>query len=490
MKILFLSSEMAPFAKTGGLGDVVGSLAGAVRALGHEVSVFLPRYRSVDIQKLELETAIDYFELIIGNQLEATRVFLKKLDSGVKVYFIEHPDYFMREELYGTLVGDYQDNDRRFTYFQRAALKAAEKLKLAPDIVHCHDWQTGLVPAYLKTPEISSASLRKARSVFTIHNLAYQGNFPPDSFPATGLGWEFYKPDLLEFYGKFSFLKGGLVFADAVTTVSERYSREIQTKELGCGMEGVLAARKDSVTGIINGIDPKDWDPATDADIDAKYDLKDLSGKKLSKAALQKEHNFKVDPSIPLLGFVARLVDQKGLDILVPVLEQLSQQQDVQMVILGTGEDQYHQVLRDFAKKNKKWFGVHILFDPKMAKRIYAGSDMMLIPSHYEPCGLGQIIGLRFGSIPVVRATGGLADTIQNFEPVSQKGNGFLFEDYTSEALHTVLLRSVKIFKQEKLWKALMKNAMGSDFSWDASAKKYEKLYESVKRRPIKTEKI
>jgi len=480
---------MAPFAKTGGLGDVVDSLAGAVRALGHEVSVFLPRYRSVDIQKWELETAIDYFELIVGNQLEATRVFSKKLANGVRVYFIEHPDYFMREELYGTLVGDYQDNDRRFTYFQRAVLKAAEKLKLAPDIVHCHDWQTGLIPVYLKAAEAGYAPFRKARSVFTIHNLAYQGNFPPDSFLATGLGWEFYKPDFLEFYGKFSFLKGGLVFADAVTTVSERYSHEIQTKEFGCGMEGVLAARKDSVTGIINGIDPKDWDPATDPDIDATYSLKDLSGKKLNKAALQKENGFKVDPNIPLLGFVARLVGQKGVDILIPALEKLSEQQDFQVVLLGTGEDQYHQILRDLAKKNKKWLGVHIMFDPKMAKKIYAGSDMLLIPSYYEPCGLGQIIGLRFGTVPIVRATGGLADTIQNFEFTSQKGNGFIFEDYTSDALHAVLLRAVKTFKQEKLWKSLVRNAMESDFSWDASAKKYEKLYESVKRRPAKMEK-
>jgi starch synthase len=480
---------MAPFAKTGGLGDVVDSLAGAVRALGHEVSVFLPRYRSIDIQQWELQTAIDYFELIVGNQLEATRVFLKKLANGVKVYFIEHPDYFMREELYGTLVGDYQDNDRRFTYFQRAALKSVEKLKLAPDIVHCHDWQTGLIPVYLKTTETGYAPFQKARSVFTVHNLAYQGNFPPDSFLATGLGWEFYKSDFLEFYGKFSFLKGGLVFADEVTTVSEHYSCEIQTKEFGCGMEGVLAARKDSVTGIINGINPKDWDPATDPDIDAKYDLKDLSGKTLNKVALQKENGFKVDPNIPLLGFVARLVDHKGLDILVPALEQLSQQQDVQMVLLGTGADQYHQILRDLAKKNKKWLAVHIMFDPKMAKKIYAGSDMLLIPSYYEPCGLGQIIGLRFGTVPIVRATGGLADTIQNFEFTSQKGNGFTFEDYTSDALHTVLLRAVKTFKQEKLWKSLVKNAMESDFSWDASAKKYEKLYESVKRRPTKIEK-
>lgn len=480
---------MAPFAKTGGLGDVVGSLAGAVCALGHEVSVFLPRYRSIDIQQWELETAIDYFELIVGNQLEATRVFSKKLENGVTVYFIEHPDYFMREELYGTLVGDYQDNDRRFTYFQRAALKAAEKLKLAPDIVHCHDWQTGLVPVYLKTTETGYAPFQKARSVFTIHNLAYQGNFPPDSFPATGLGWEFYKSDFLEFYGKFSFMKGGLVFADAVTTVSEQYSREIQSKEFGCGLEGVLAARKDSVTGIINGIDPKDWDPVTDPDIDAKYDSKDPSGKKLNKAALQKENGFKVDMNVPLLGFVARLVGKKGLDILLPVLEQLSQQQDVQMVLLGTGEDQYHQMLRDLAKKNKKWFGVHILFDPKMAKKIYAGSDMLLIPSYSEPCGLGQIIALRYGSVPIVRATGGLADTIRNFEPASQRGNGFVFEDYTSDALHSVLLRAVKTFKQEKLWKALVKNAMESDFSWNASAKKYERLYEAVKRRPFKVEK-
>ena len=480
---------MAPFAKTGGLGDVVGSLAGAVCALGHEVSVFMPRYRSIDIQQWELETAVDYFELIVGNQLEATRVFLKKLPNGVKAYFIEHPDYFMREELYGTLVGDYQDNDRRFTYFQRAVLKAVEKLKLAPDIIHCHDWQTGLVPVYLKALETGYTPFKKTRSIFTVHNLAYQGNFPPDSFPATGLGWEFYKSELLEFYGKFSFMKGGLTFADAVTTVSERYSREIQTKEFGCGMEGVLAARKDSVTGIVNGIDPKDWDPATDPDITANYDVKDPSGKKLNKAALQKENGFKADPAIPLLGFVARLVDQKGLDILVPVLEQLSQQQDIQLVLLGTGADQYHQILRDIAKKNKKWLGVHILFDPKMAKKIYAGSDMLLIPSYYEPCGLGQIIGLRYGTVPVVRATGGLADTIENFEPATQKGNGFIFENYTSDALHAAMLRAVKTFKQEKLWKALGKNSMESDFSWNASAKKYGQLYETVKRRPFKLEK-
>ncbi len=479
---------MAPFAKTGGLGDVLGSLTTAIQGLGHEVSVFMPRYQRIGIREWELQPVLDYFEMIIGNHLEATRVFLKKLPSGVKVYFIEHPDFFMRDELYGTPMGDYQDNDRRFIYFQRAVLKAVEELKLQPDIVHCHDWQTGLIPVYLKKPGTGYAPLQKARSFFTIHNLAYQGNFPPDSFPPTGLGWEYYKSDFLEFYGKFSFLKGGLVFADEVTTVSDRYSEEIQTKEFGCGMEGVLAARKDTVTGIINGIDATEWDPATDRDIDAQYSSGDPSKKKLNKSAFQKENGFPVDENIPLLGLVARLVDQKGLDILIPLLEKFAQQ-NLQFVLLGTGEEKYHQILRDLAKKNKKWFGVHILFDPKMAKKIYAASDMLLFPSYYEPCGLGQIIGLRYGAVPIARATGGLADSIQDFDPETQKGNGFLFEEYSSEAFFAAMLKALKVFKQEKVWKKLVKNAMECDFSWVASAKKYSKLYEAVKRRTVKVEK-
>lgn len=479
---------MAPFAKTGGLGDVVGSLTTAVHGLGHEVSVFMPRYLHIDVREWELEIAVDYFEMIIGNHLEATRIFLKKLQNGIKVYFVEHPDFFMREELYGTPLGDYPDNDRRFIYFQRAVLKAIELLKLHPDIIHCHDWQTGLIPVYMKKPGNDYPLLQKARSVFTIHNLAYQGNYPPDSFPPTGLGWEYYKSDLLEFYSKFSFLKGGLVFSDMVTTVSDRYSKEIQTKEFGCGMEGVIIARKESVTGIINGIDPKDWDPETDSDLDTPFSVKNPSKKKLNKSSLQKENGFPVDENIPLLGLVARLVDQKGLDILIPLLGELAGQ-NVQFVLLGTGEEKYHQLLRDVAKKNKKWFGVHILFDAKMAKRIYAGADMLLFPSYYEPCGLGQIIGLRYGAIPIARAVGGLADTIREFDPETREGNGFLFEDYSSEAFMAAILRALKLFKQEKVWKGLVKNAMECDFSWTASAKKYVKLYEAVKRHPVKVEK-
>ncbi len=488
MKIIFVASEMAPFAKTGGLGEVIGSLTAAIRGLGHDVSVFLPRYQCVNIQELELELAVDYLEVTIGIQREAARIFYKKLSNGVKVYFVEHPEFFSREELYGTSLGDYPDNDRRFIYFQRVVLKTIEDLKLNPDVIHCHDWQTGLIPVFLKAIVGRSGAFPKTKSVFTIHNLAYQGNFPPDSFPPTGLGWEFYKSDYLEFYGKFSFLKGGLVFADEVTTVSERYSREIQSKEFGCGMEGVLAARKDSVTGIVNGIDPKDWDPEKDQDLEANYNASNLVKKKLNKAHLQRENGFKVDEQIPLLGFVARLVDHKGLDILIPVFEQLAKQ-EVQLVLLGTGDEKYHHVLRDLAKKNRKWLGVHILFDSKMAKKIYAGSDIFLFPSYYEPCGLGQIIALRYGAIPVVRAVGGLADTIQEFDPATQQGNGFRFEEYTSDALAEALTRAIGLYKQEKIWKALMRNAMASDFSWTASAKKYIQLYESVKRRTIKVEK-
>jgi len=489
VKILFVTSEISPFARTGGLGDTLASLTAAVRAEGHDVTVFMPRYKCVDIRRLGLEIAINYFEVIIGNTLEATRVFYKKLDNGIKVYFIEHPDYFQRDELYGNAIGDYQDNDRRFTYFQRATLKAIEQLKLSPEIIHCHDWQTGLIPVYIKSIETGYAPFAKARSVFTVHNLAYQGNFPPDSFPSTGFGWEFYKSDLLEFYSKFSFLKGGLVFADRVVAASEHYSREIQKKEFGCGMEGVIAARKETVTGVLNGIDPAEWDPATDKEIEANFSAAAASGKKVNKTMLQKENGFAADEAVPLIGFVSHLTAQKGLDILIPAFEKMAGL-GVQCVLLGTGEERYHQILRDLARRNKKWLSVHILFDPRMAKRIYAGADMLLFPAYHEPAGLGHIIGLRYGAVPVARATGGLADALEPFDAESGKGNGFVFEDYTVEALSDAVAGAVTVFRQDKPWRTLVKNAMESDFSWSSTAKKYSKIYESVKRRHFKISKV
>jgi starch synthase len=486
VKIAIIASEGMPYAKTGGLADVIGSLPIEIQAMGHSVAVFLPRYKSVDIQKWELKQGTAQLTVPMGTEKETARLYTANHPGGLRFYFIDRPEYFCREELYGTPLGDYPDNDHRFIFFQRGVLEALRVVDFKPDILHCHDWQTGLIPAYLKTLYANDAFFKKTKSVFTIHNLAYQGNFPPDSLSLTGLGWDQYKIDRLEYYGKISFLKGGIVYADLVTTVSERYSREIQTKEFGCGFEGIFAKRRNSLHGIVNGIDYMEWNPETDPDIPAQYSLKNLEKKAVNKKELQKENELAMDPSAPLFGMVSRLVDQKGIDILIPALAKILEMGG-QFVLLGTGEEKYHQLFREMAKKNKGQIGIHILFDPKMAKRIYAGCDTMLIPSYYEPCGLAQMIALRYGTIPAVRLTGGLADTIQEFNPKTGEGNGFGFEDYTSDALVETLKRSIAVFEDKKNWRAVMKNAMESDFSWTASAKKYVKLFEEMEPRKIGT---
>ncbi|MBI3316384.1 MAG: glycogen synthase GlgA [Candidatus Omnitrophica bacterium] len=482
MKIVFIASEMAPFAKTGGLADVTGSLPREIRLLGHEVIAFVPRYKSVDPMSLGLEVAVERLRVPMGSEKEAARIYKTRLDSGVDCYFIDHPEFFCRDALYGTPLGDYPDNDRRFTFFQRAVLETLVYLGIKSDILHCHDWQTGLIPVYLKILYKKTPLFQKTKTIFTIHNLAYQGTFPPDSLAATGFGWEEFRMERLEFYGKISFLKGGILDADTVTTVSERYAREILTPEFGCGLEGVLSKRKDRLHGVVNGIDPQEWDPEIDEDLAENYSLKRPSGKTTNKIDLQKENGLNPDVKIPLLGMVTRLADQKGMDIFIPAISALLEM-GAQIVLLGTGEEKYHQMLRDIAKKNKGKIAVHILFDSKMAKRIYGGSDMMLFPSYYEPCGLGQMIALRFGTIPVVRATGGLADTIQEFDGTRRLGNGFLFEDYTSEALGAACRRALSLFRAPELWNDLIQNAMQCDFSWAASAKKYVKIYELTKRQ-------
>ncbi len=484
MKIAFVSPEMVPFAKTGGLADVAGTLPKEIQALGHEVICFLPKYKKVDSNRWPLQAVLDRLQIPVGSEVETGRVFRFDGPKGMKVYFIDQPEYFSRDGLYGTAMGDYPDNDRRFVFFQRGVLEALRKLSFKPDVVHCHDWQTGLVATYLKTLYANDSFFAKTKSVFTIHNLAYQGNFPPDSLPMTGLSWDEYKMERLEFYGKASFLKGGLVYADELTTVSPRYAEEIQSKEYGCGMEGVLKARRNNLTGIVNGIDPKEWDPENDPDLPANFSAKKLDGKAANKAALQKENRFKVDPRTPLLGIVTRLADQKGLDILAPAMEALMKR-GVQLVILGTGEDKYHQLLRNLAKKHSHQLAAHILFDAKLAKRIYAGSDIFLMPSCYEPCGLGQLISFRFGTVPLVRETGGLADTVEDFNPKTGKGTGFVFKEYETKKFLETLDRALEVFRDEKTWLKLMKNGMKQDFSWHASAKQYVELYERVERKSV-----
>ena len=486
MKIVSVASEMAPYAKTGGLADVSGSLTKELHALGHEVIAFLPCYQSIPLDQWKFETVIEKLETPIGTQRETGRVLSRVDDCGVTVYLIDHPEYFKREFLYGTALSDYPDNDVRFIFFQKAVLETLRAIGFAPDVIHCHDWQSGLIPVFLRTLYAKEPLFKKTRSVFTVHNLAYQGNFPPDSLPMTGLSWEEFKFDRLEFYGKVSFLKAGLVYGDAVTTVSDRYAREVQTKEFGCGMESVIASRKDNLRGVINGIDYREWDPSSDPDIEERYTLSTIEKKLANKRALQKENNFRQDDNAPVVGIISRLIDQKGLDILIPALDEMTRL-GVQFVLLGTGEEKYHKILRDMAKKNKEQLGIHIVFDPKMAKAIYAGCDLFILPSYYEPCGLAQMIALRYGTIPVARATGGLADTIQEFSSKTGKGNGFLFEEYSTSAFLDALKRALKVYKDKDAWLLLIRNAMESDYSWTASAKKYIQIFEALRQGKIRS---
>lgn len=484
MNIVFVASEMAPFAKTGGLADVLGVLPEEVVRLGHRVSVFLPLYKKIKRQDFKLSCVIEDYPVPVGSEIENASIFSCQHGQAT-VYFIEHSGYFERDELYGTPLGDYPDNDQRFTFFQRAVVEGLKRLKQEADVFHCHDWQTGLIPVYLKTLYRGDPFYKKTKTLFTIHNLAYQGNFPPDSLPLTGISWDEFRYQRLEFYGKVSFLKGGLVYSDGLTTVSSRYAEEIQKPEFGCGMDSVLSYRKENLYGIVNGIDPNEWDPSKDPDIEANFSARDFKKKQACKKALQKENRLTPGSDIPVFGFVGRLADQKGLDILSPIVEEMVKE-GWQIVLLGTGDDKYHQLLRDLGKHYPKNLGINITFDNKMAKRIYAGCDFFLMPSRYEPCGLGQMIALRFGTVPVVRATGGLVDTVKDFDPLTGKGNGFTFTGYQSKDLLETMRRAVRTYQNTEAWSRLVENGMACDFSWATSARRYVELYERVEKKHVK----
>lgn len=481
MQIVFAASEMSPFAKTGGLADVVGVLPREIAALGHQVKVILPRYRSIDLQKFAIKKIAD-FEISLGHGTEKASVRSHASPSGVEIYFVDHPAFFDREGLYGTSLADYPDNDRRFIFFARAVFELLKRLGVGPDILHCHDWQTGLVPAYQKLIYEKEILFETTKTVFTIHNLAYQGNFPPDTLALSGLGWEEFTLHRLEFFGHFSFLKAGLVYSDLLTTVSPRYAREIQTEEFGCGLDGVLRERTSDLFGILNGIDPEEWDPKTDKDLVSNFSASTLGKKLINKGLLQKETFLAVDPDVPVIGMVTRLADQKGLDLVLQILEDLAQRK-VQLVLLGNGDNKYHSALTSLAKKFAGRFSFNLRFDERLARRIYGGSDFFLMPSIFEPCGLGQMIALRYGTAPIVREVGGLADTVTQFDPRSGKGNGFVFREKTPKALLSKIDEAIQVYRSRELWEKLEKNAMNCDFSWKASAKKYVELYKTAERK-------
>jgi starch synthase len=482
LKVLFLSPEASPLAKTGGLADVAGALPAALKRLGADVRLVHPLYRTVREENFGMELLLNHLEVPLGNEKLAAVVLQANMPGGIPVYLIDREDMYNRPHLYGNATGDYYDNLERFAFFAHAALNAAQALSFKPDVIHCHDWQTGLVPALLKGPLKKTSTLAGTPTVFTIHNLGYQGLFPATKLPVTGLPEkEFYHPEGVEYWGKISLLKAGIVYADAITTVSPGYAREIQTSEYGLGMEGLLQYRKDVLYGILNGVDYGYWNPARDRYLPIRYTHARLSGKQRCKEALIQELN--LDASLrqkPLMGMITRLDIQKGFDLLIQILDEILAL-DVGLVILGSGNAAIQKALQAAADRNPATLRLRVDFDEPLAHRIMAGVDIFLIPSRYEPCGLTQMYALKYGTVPVVRATGGLDDTIIPFDKETGEGNGFKFGPYETGAFLAAIRQAVDLFHRDpQAWKRLKANGMQADFSWDRSAKGYMKIYQTI----------
>lgn len=450
MKIAICASEVVPFAKTGGLADVAGALPLALEGMGEDVIVTLPKYKGIKGSSS-----------VIG--------------KNIKVHFIANDLYYNRDNLYGDKTGDYPDNLERFSYYVKKTLELLKDIKFKPDIIHAHDWQAALIPVYLKNTYADKGFYKNTKTLLTIHNIGYQGLFAREEFPKLGLDWGLFNPEMLEFYGRINLLKAGIAFSDLINTVSHTYSQEIQTKEFGFGLEGMLTKRRDSLFGILNGLDYSIWNPATDKIIAENFSAKNIAGKSEDKADLQRFCKLPVKKDKPLIGIVSRLAEQKGFDILSEAFDTICKM-DLQMVILGTGDLKYHTLLEAAVKKYPKKISLYLKFDDTLAHKIYAGSDIFLMPSKYEPCGLGQMISLSYATLPLVFKTGGLADTVT-------KDNGFVFDRYTQEDLISILKEALRIFKDNAKWSVLMQRAMKCNFSWKESAKQYIKLYKTALER-------
>ena len=476
MKIAMIASEVSPFAKTGGLADVIGTLSVALERLGHEIYVVAPAYRCVLQGNFPLrDTSLKLSVTLADRQQEAT--VLQGTIGGVAVYLLRADPYFDREFLYGTAQGDYPDNAERFVFFSRAAL---EWLRHQPaDIVHCHDWQTALAIVYLKTQAARYVETAAAKTVFTIHNLGFQGIFPQQDWHLLNLDAAFLAPQLLEFYGNINFLKGGILLADKITTVSPSYAQEIMTPAQGFGLDGVVRQRAGDLVGILNGVDYSQWGPWTDPFIPYHYGENSLPVKDDCKRSLRRIFGLPEQSEAPLIGMISRLTSQKGFDLVEGIFDSLMQR-NVQVVLLGSGEARYEQFFRGAATRYADRVGVRIGFDEPLAHRIEAGADLFLMPSLYEPCGLNQMFSLKYGTIPIVRAVGGLKDTVQQCDTEAETGTGFVFEPYEPQALLGAIDRSLQVFHDKKAWTALQRRAMAMDFSWERSAKLYANLYRQL----------
>ncbi|MGC1188206.1 MAG: glycogen synthase GlgA [Candidatus Acidiferrales bacterium] len=489
MKILFAASEGLPYSKTGGLADVIEALPKALVALGHEVSVILPRYRKNPTEPVVLPSLTVEF----GERMRFPSIVGGEARDGVRYFFVDDPEYFDREQLYVADGKDYPDNAERFGEYARSVVEFAKRS--GPfDAIHCHDWQTGLVPVLMRTQYENDPVLSGVPVVFTIHNMGYHGSFPRDVLARLGLPDSLFNIQALEFYGQVNFLKGGLEFSDYLTTVSRKYAQEIQTVEYGCGLDGVIRGRADRLQGILNGVDYSIWSPEQDGLIAAKYSAKDLGGKRACKKDLLGAFGLPasrdVDLNRPLVGIVSRFATQKGFDLVEEIAPDLMRL-DLAIAALGAGEARYEKLFRDLAARFPHKVAVMVAYDNTIAHKIEAGSDMFLMPSRYEPCGLNQIYSLRYGTVPIVRATGGLDDTIEPFSMTTGKGTGFKFSAYDGKALLDSVREALAVFAGGKAWRELQLNGMAKDFSWKASAGEYARLYEvawkSRNRKPTAT---
>jgi len=475
LKILYLSAEVVPFAKTGGLADVAGSLPKAIRALGHDIRVAMPRYGRIDIEKFGLKKVLDPFPVPLDDKAETAEIYEGRIGKDVPIYFVENEHLYDREGIYM-----YPDDAERFIFYCRAALEMLRHLDWQPDVIHCNDWHTAIVPNWLKTIYEDDPFFAHTATAYTIHNLAYQGMFGYRVLEIAGVDEYGFlvHGDMADLNQVVDLMARGIHFADVINTVSETYAQEILTPEYGERLDPLLRDRRHRLFGILNGIDYEVMNPAADPHIAQHYDIHSLDQRVENKLALQREARLKEDPDVPLMGAISRLTDQKGFDLIASVIEPMIRHLDMQFVLLGTGEQHYHDMFSQLSQQFPDRVGAFLTFNAPLAQRIYAGTDMFLMPSRFEPCGLGQMIAMRYGNVPVVRETGGLADTVNDFDASSSVDNGFTFREYDSMALYTAIVRSVETYRHADIWRHIQLAGMTADFSWAASAGKYVDLYE------------